>query len=83
MSVGHVSRVLEESGIATVIIAVRAFRDQLEAMTVPRAVITPQMMGRALGSPGDADGQRASILAGFDLLECAERAGTIIDLTAA
>ena len=81
MSVGHVARVLEESGIATVIIAVRAFRDQLEAMTVPRAVITPQMMGRALGAPGDADGQRASILAAFDLLENAERAGTILEMT--
>ncbi|HUT14850.1 MAG TPA: hypothetical protein VMY98_01225 [Anaerolineae bacterium] len=72
---------LEESGIATVIIAIRAFRDQLEAMTVPRVVITPHLMGRTLGAPGDWDTQRTSILAALDLLEKAERAGTIIEMT--
>jgi len=72
---------LEESGIPTVIIAIRAFRDQLEAMTVPRVVIAPHLMGRTLGAPGDSDTQRASILAALDLLEKAERAGTIIEMT--
>ncbi|MBZ0309435.1 MAG: hypothetical protein K8I82_25450 [Anaerolineae bacterium] len=53
MSVGHVARVLEENGIATVIIAVEAFRVKLEAMSVPRLFCTPYLMGRPLGHPGD------------------------------
>jgi hypothetical protein len=81
VSVGHVARILEKSGIATVIIAIRAFRDRLEAMTVPRLVITPHLMGRPLGAPGDSDRQRASILTALELLEKAERAGTVIEMT--
>ena len=81
MSVGHVARILEKSGIATVIIAIRAFRDRLEAMTVPRVVITPHLMGRPLGAPGDSDRQRASILTALELLEKAERVGTVIEMT--
>lgn len=82
VSVGHVARLLEEAGIATVIIAVRAFRDQLEAMTLPRVILTPHLMGRPLGAPGDAIKQRATILAALDLLENAKRGGTIVELRA-
>lgn len=77
---GHVARLLEEAGIPTVIIAIRAFRRRLEMMTPPRALITPHLMGRPLGAPGDHERQRATILAALDLLESAKQAGTIVDL---
>lgn len=77
MSVGHLARVLEEAGIPTVIVAVRAFRDRLAAMTPPRALIARRLMGQPLGVPGDRDAQRATILAALDLLATAEQAGTI------
>ncbi len=80
VSVGHVARLLEEAAITTVIIAVRAFRDQLEAMTLPRVILTAHLMGRPLGAPGDATMQRATILAALDLLESATRGGTIVEL---
>ena len=80
MSVGHTARILEKSGIATVIIAIRAFRPLLQAMMLPRVVITPHPMGRPLGAPGDSARQRACIMAALELLEKAERVGTIVDM---
>ena len=80
MSVGHVSRILEEAGIATVIIAVRAFRDCLDSMKVPRAVITHNVMGRPLGRPGHADQQRAAVVAALELLASAAHGGTIVEI---
>lgn len=58
----------EEAGIATVIIAVEAFRDRLEAMKVPRLLSTPFWMGRPLGRAGDSKTQRATLLAALELL---------------
>ena len=78
---GHLARLVEAAGIATVIIAVRAFRDQLEKMSLPRVVTTPHLLGRPLGAPGDRTRQRESILAALNLLETAKRVGTILDLT--
>ena len=80
MSVGHIARSLEEVGIPTVIIAAKAFRPRLEAMTPPRLVLTPYPMGRPLGAAHDAAGQRTTLLAALDLLETASAAGTIIEL---
>ena len=77
VSVGHLARLLEEAGIATVIIAIRAFEDRLAAMTPPRVLITPRLMGQPLGAPCDRDTQRATILAALDLLKTAMQAGTI------
>ena len=79
MSVGHLARLIEEAGIASVIIAVRAFRSRLEEMQVARALITPYIMGRPLGFPGDIEGQRAILLAALDLLENAKSGATILD----
>jgi len=67
--VGHVARLLEEAGIATVIIAAEAFKDRLDAMRPPRLLTTPHWMGRPLGRPGAAATQRATLLAALDLLE--------------
>ena len=80
MSVGHVARLLEEAGISTVIIAVRAFSFHMEKMILPRMVMTPHPMGRPLGAPGDFQRQRDCILAALELLENAERAGSIYDM---
>lgn len=77
MSVGHVARVFEESGLSTVIVAVKAFQGRLETMHVPRALITPHLMGRPLGRPGDDDRQRQVVQAALALLESASQAGTI------
>jgi hypothetical protein len=75
--VGHLARLLEAAGIPTVIVAIRAFQDRLAAMTPPRVLITPRLMGQPLGTPGDHDAQRATILAALDLLQTAKQAGTI------
>jgi hypothetical protein len=72
---------MEEAGIPTVVIGVRAFRERLAGMALPRLVTTPHPMGRPLGAPGDREGQRATILAALDLLVDAKENGTIRDLT--
>ena len=79
MSVGHLARLLEEDGISTVIVAVKAFRPQMEPINLPRLLLTPYLMGRPLGLAGDEDGQRAVLHAAFDLLESAAVGGTIQD----
>lgn len=81
VSVGHVARALEEAGIATVVIGIRAFQHYLEEMSLPRVVITPHLMGRTLARPGDREGQRAVILAACDLLEQAQEAGAVHEIT--
>lgn len=80
MSVGHVARLLEEGGIATVVIAIRAFRDRLQAMRLPRLVITQHPMGRPLGAPGDVEGQHSVIRAALGLLESADHGGALVEL---
>jgi len=78
--VGHVARLLEESGIPTVLIAVRAFRARLEMMTLPRVLLTPHLMGRPLGPPGDRSRQRQTLEAALKILVSAQKSGTIEDL---
>lgn len=80
VSVGHRARLLEEGGIATVTLGIRAFRPRLEAMTPPRVLVTPHLMGRTLGAPGDRDRQRAAVVAALELLEAAEQPGTFAEL---
>ncbi len=77
MSVGHVARLLEAAGIATVIIAVAAFQDRLAAMSLPRVVLTPFLMGRPLGMPHNSEQQRGILVAALHLLESATQAQTI------
>ena len=77
---GTLASVLEEAGIATVIIAVEAFRTRMEMMTLPRVLITPHPMGRPMGPPGNRERQRETIEAALNLLETAEQAGTIREM---
>jgi hypothetical protein len=81
--VGHVARLLEEAGVPTVVIAVRAFESRLRAMKIPRIVLTPHLMGRPLGAPGDSERQRATLRTALDLLEHTTQAGTVVHLTGA
>jgi len=79
VSVGHVARLLEADGIPTVIIAVKAFQPRLEAMGVPRLVVTHHLMGRPVGAPGDKVGQRAVLITALRLLETARQGGAVVD----
>jgi len=71
---------LEASGIATVVIGVAAFRERLQAMSLPRLIITPHLVGRPLGAPGDRMRQREVLLAAFSLLENATQGKSVIEL---
>ncbi len=77
---GHLARLLEEGGIATVVVAAQPFRRRLLAMSLPRLVFTPHPMGRVLGAPGDAARQRVVILAALELLQSATQGGTVLEL---
>lgn len=79
MSVGHVARLLEAAGIATVIVAAKAFRPRMEPMNLPRLLLTPHLMGRPLGLAGDTQTQHAVLQVAFDLLDTATGGGTVIE----
>jgi len=71
---------LEEAGIATVIIAVRSFRSRLKAMALPRVLLTPYLLGRPVGPPGESKQQLETVRAGLELLENATEGGVIREL---
>ena len=62
---------IEKAGIATVVVAARPFKARLEAMAVPRLLLTPFPMGRVFGRPGDRKGQRAVVELALNMLETA------------
>lgn len=80
VSVGHVARALEEAGIPTVAVFIRAFRHVAEAMTLPRTLVTPHLMGRTIGPPGARSRHREVVAASLRLLETAGAAGTVVEL---
>ena len=80
VSVGHVARTIEEAGIPTVSIYVRAFRHVVDEMKLSRAVITRHPMGRPLGAPGDGERHRRVLAAAVDLLDTATAGGTVVEL---
>ncbi len=67
-SVGLVSRALEEQGIPTVSVFIRAFAHVAGQLQVPRVLITPHLMGRTIGAVGDRRGQREVVDAALRLL---------------
>ncbi len=80
MSVGHVARLLEHAGVPTVIVASKVFARQLEAMQLPRVLLTPYLVGRPFGRPNDRDAQMAVVEKGLSLLETAEKSGTLMEM---
>ena len=73
VSVGHVARLMEASGIPTVVVAVAAFEQPLKKMSLPRVLLTPYLLGRPVGPVGDISTQRHVIRAALNLLESAQR----------
>ena len=82
MSVGHVARIFEEQGIATVVVQIDAFRSTATQMGLPRVVTTRHPMGRPLGPPGDEKTQLAVLRAAFGLVEQAEGPRAMVRLPA-
>jgi hypothetical protein len=54
----------------------------MEALGVPRMLITPHLMGRTIGPVGDRERQQAVVAAALDLLESAEKPGTAVSFAA-
>ena len=77
MSVGHIARGFEESGIPTVVIAVEPFAKRLEIMSLPRTLLTSNVIGRVLGSPHDISYQRKVLEQAIKLLISADKNGVI------
>jgi hypothetical protein len=78
-SVGLVARALEEQGIPTVSVFIRAFRHRAIALQVPRVLVTPHLMGRTIGPVGDAERQRDVVSAALRLLAHADSPATLED----
>ena len=74
---GHTARAMEDSGIATVVIASGVFSDRMIAMHLPRLVLTNFPKGRPLGPPNDHETQREVLLAALDMIDHAKQAGSI------
>ena len=62
------------------VVFIEAFRPVAEAMTVPRALITPHLMGRTCGAPGEYGRQRQVVAQALELLATAAGPGTLADL---
>jgi hypothetical protein len=76
--VGLVQRVLEASGIPTV--ALSMIPALTRAVGVPRLAGIGYPMGRPLGRPRDADGQRAVLRATLEVLSAAQGPDTYVEL---
>jgi hypothetical protein len=75
---GLVQRVLEASGIPTV--ALSMIPDLTRAVGVPRLAGIGYPMGRPLGQPHHADGQRAVLRAMLEVLPAATERDTYVEL---
>ena len=75
---GLVQRVLEARGISTV--ALSMIPDLTRAVGVPRLAGISYPMGRPLGRPHDADGQRAVLRSMLELLATAPGPDTYVEL---
>jgi hypothetical protein len=76
--VGLVQRVLEASGIPTV--ALSMIPDLTRAVGVPRLAGISYPMGRPLGQPHDANGQRAVLRCVLEVLAAACEPDTYVEL---
>ena len=81
VSVGHVGRAIEDAGIATTAVYVRAFRHVIDEMQLPRAVVTDHPMGRPLGPAGDRRRQRAVVESALALIDSATERTVLDDAT--
>jgi hypothetical protein len=79
VSVGHVARAIEESGIPTVTVMVRAFEHRAREMKIPRTLVVKHPMGRPLGAAGDIARHHEVLRAAFGLLETAKGSGAVVE----
>ena len=79
---GHTARVLEETGISSVAVYIRAFMQQAHVLKLPRALITQHILGRTIGTPHDDEGQREVVRAALCLLEDARSPGAVVEFEA-
>jgi hypothetical protein len=77
VSVGHVARAIEESGIPTVTIVTKAFAHRAQEMKFPRTLVVPHLMGRTMGAAHDAERHNEVLNAAFGLLGSSTGNGTI------
>jgi len=77
VSVGHVARSIEESGIPTVTIVTKAFQHRAEEMKLPRTLVVPHLMGRPMGAANDVERQNEVLNAALALFGTAMRNGTM------
>jgi hypothetical protein len=78
--VGHIARAFEGAGIPTVAFGVLAFRSRMLPMSLPRLVLTPELMGKTLGRPHEDSTQKDYIMTGLSLLEKASEGKTFIEV---
>jgi len=76
--VGLVARVVEESGIPTVLVSTG--RDLTQQVLPPRSVFVNFPMGNPFGRPGDTSMQRDILLETLRLAETATEPGVLVDL---
>lgn len=79
MSVGHITRGLEEAGVPTLTVMVKAFQHRAEQMMLPRTLLTRFPMGRPLGAVNDHERQADVVKTALDLLATATEPGTVVD----
>ena len=70
----------EEAGIPSVAFGVQAFKNRMLPMSIPRLVLTPELMGKTLGRPGDKQTQIDYLKAGLSLLEDAKEGNTLVEM---
>ena len=70
----------EEAGIPTVAFGVQAFSSRMLPMSIPRLVLTHELMGKTLGRPNDKETQVSYLRAGLDLLENASEGRSWIEM---
>lgn len=73
---------MEEAGIATVVIGSGMYEERLRAMNLPRTVITQDPLGRPLSAPGNTHVQREILIAALDMLENSQTPGGVMVLPA-
>jgi len=71
---------LEEQGVPTVSVFIRAFAHVARRLQVPRVLVTPHLMGRTVGPVGNRMQQRKVVEAALRLLVEARAPATRADL---
>ena len=59
---------------------VQAFKSRMLPMSIPRLVLTPELMGKTLGRPHDMATQLAYLRVGLDMLEDASEGKSLVEL---